>query len=324
MRVRIATRKSPLALAQTHWVAERLGALDATVSTEILEMSTVADQRLDVTLAAIGGKGLFVSELERALLEGRADLAVHSLKDVPAVMAEGLTLACVPEREDPRDALVTNDGAALDDLEAGAIVGTSSLRRTLQLRAHRNDLAYQPVRGSVGTRLDKLTRGECRALVLAMAGLKRLGLLERPHVALDETTSVPAVGQGALALQARSNDEPLLALLAQLEDAPSRACAEAERAFLRGLGGDCHTPLAGHARIEDGRVRFDGLVGSLDGSRVLRTGVERYLREAGSDALRTELVALGREAAERLLAEGAEALIREAAEEAAKADPRVR
>jgi len=328
MTLRIATRKSQLALVQARWVAERIRALEPGREVELCEMVTIGDRMRDVPLAEIGGKGLFVSELEQAVREGRAELAVHSLKDLPAQIGSGLQIACVPEREDARDVLVTTDGCELDDLAAGERVGTSSLRRTIQLRRVRNDLEYAALRGNVDTRLSKLERGQYRAIVLAYAGLRRLGLHDRPLWPLPITLSVPAVGQGALAIECRTDDHELVRLLSQLEHEPSRACVEAERAFLHELGGDCNTPLAGHARLEqDGtRLCFDGVVGAAGDDRMVRTGAERYV-EARGEALFELARELGRESARSLLAQGAAELIREATQSTAagpKADPRAR
>jgi hydroxymethylbilane synthase len=319
MKIRIATRKSQLALTQTRWVAARLSELQPRAEIELVEMLTVGDRVQDVPLNQVGGKGLFVSELEHAVTERRADLAVHSLKDVPSELAEGLLLGCVPVREDPRDVFVTADGVELDDLVAGTRVGTSSLRRTTQLHRQRNDLEYAVLRGNVDTRLAKLDAGQYRAIVLAYAGLRRLGLDKRPLWPIPIAICVPAVGQGALAIECREDDRKLLALLARLEHPQSRACVEAERAFLSTLGGDCHTPLGGHARFEDGgsRLRFDGVVASVSDERMVRTGVERYLQAEGS-ALIEAARALGIEAARTLLDQGARDLIREAT---AKTDP---
>lgn len=325
-KIRIATRKSPLALVQTQWVAERIARVEPGVEIETLEMVTMGDRMKDVSLTDIGGKGLFISELEHALLEDRADLAVHSMKDLPAELADGLVLTCVPEREDPRDALVSPGGGVLDDLEAGACIGTNSARRTIQLRRMRSDLRFALLRGSVGTRLRKLEEGQYAAIVLAYSGLKRLGLHERPLWPIPVEHSVPAVGQGTLALETREDDTRLRELLVRIEHAPSRLCAEAERAFLQALGGDCHTPLAGYARLDDERSRlcFDGLVGSLSDERLVRSGAERYFERG---RLRTEdACALGAEVAETLLTQGARELIEEAnaRSEAAKRDPRRR
>jgi hydroxymethylbilane synthase len=328
MKIRIATRRSQLALTQTRWFADRVRALDSAVDVELIEMVTMGDRMPDVPLADIGGKGLFVSELELAVREGRADVAVHSLKDLPAELGAGLRLACVPEREDPRDVLITAEGCQLDDLAAGERVGTSSLRRTIQLRRMRNDLEYAPLRGNVDTRLSKLASGQYRAIVLAYAGLRRLGLADRPLWAMPIALSVPAVGQGALAVECRDDDHALAALLVQLEHAPSRVCIEAERAFLHALGGDCHTPLAGHARLEqDGsRLCFDGVVGAAADDRMVRTCAERYTN--GPPATLIEVGReLGREVAASLLAQGAAELIKDAGKRAAAArnsDPRAR
>ena len=329
MKIRIATRRSQLALTQTRWFAERVRALDPSVEVELCEMVTMGDRMPDVLLADIGGKGLFVSELEQAVRERRADVAVHSLKDLPAQLGEGLHLACVPEREDPRDALITVEGCELDDLSAGERVGTSSLRRTIQLRRLRNDLEYAPLRGNVDTRLSKLASGQYRAIVLALAGLRRLHLSDRPLWAMPIAVSVPAVGQGALAIECREDARELAALLAHLEHGPSRVCVEAERAFLHALGGDCHTPLAGHARIEhDGtRLCFDGVVGAAADDRMVRAGAERYTGGAAGAELIDLARELGREVARSLLGQGAAELIEDAARRAAAArrtDPRAR
>jgi hydroxymethylbilane synthase len=324
MKIRIATRKSQLAIVQTEWVVEQLRVHEPDLEVELLEMTTMGDRMRDVSLASIGGKGLFVSELEHHVLEGNADLAVHSMKDLPAELAEGLSIVCVPEREDPRDALVTMEGVELDDLSAGDRVGTNSGRRVAQLRRLRNDLDYALLRGSVNTRLAKLEAGEYQAIVLACAGLKRLNLFDRPLWAIPESVSVPAVGQGALALQTRDDADELNALLAKIEHRETRICVEGERAFLAELGGDCHSPLAGYARFghEGSRLRFEGLVGTPHDERMVRAAAERYTEDAGDlTALSRQL---GREVARQLLSQGAAELIREAAEDAAARDPRRR
>lgn len=318
-KLRIATRRSPLALAQTRWVAARIREHAPDVEIEEVAIVTQGDRVLDVPLAKVGGKGLFVTEVEAALLDGRADLAVHSMKDVPESLADGMDLVCIPEREDPHDVLVTTDGSGLFDLAAGTRVGTSSLRRAVQLHAARGDLAFAVLRGNVGTRLRKLDEGEHGAIVLARAGLRRLGLEDalRRATTLTVDVSIPAVGQGALGLEGRAGDVRLRALLAPLEHAETRIAVEAERAFLVHLHGSCTTPLAAHARIEEGSLQIDGMVGAVDGSRVARAGLHDWI---GSDPGRAIATArrLGRELAERLLAEGAGALITEAR---AAADP---
>ena len=313
MKLRIATRRSKLALTQTRWVAAQLQGLSPGLEVELCEIVTQGDRIQNVSLASIGGKGLFVSEVEQALLDGRAELAVHSLKDVPAELAPGLVLGCVPQREDPRDVLITAEGCTLEELEAGSRVGTNSSRRVLQLRQQRNDLEYAMLRGNVDTRLRRLDEGDYRAIVLAYAGLRRLGLHERPLRPLSQETFVPAVGQGALAVEARADDAATLELLSKLEDGASRLCIEAERAFLKALGGDCSTPLAGHAQLaEDGqRLRFDGLVGSPTDDRAVRAGSERYFSESHRPD-RQDAQQLGREVAESLLSRGAAELIAQA------------
>lgn len=323
MKLRIATRKSKLALTQTGWVADQLRALEPGLEVELETVITVGDRVQDVSLAQIGGKGLFVSEVEQAVLEGRADLAVHSLKDVPAELADGLCLGCVPTREDPRDVLVTREGEALDDLMAGARIGTNSLRRTLQLRAQRNDLDYAMLRGNVDTRLAKLEAGQYAAIVLAYAGLRRLGLADRPLQPLPITVSVPAVGQGALAIEVREDDATTRALLDRLQDPVSRLCVEAERAFLVALGGDCSTPLAGHARYDEAAtcVRFDGLVASVAGNDMVRAGGALYVQP--TEFPLDKALSLGREIAGKLLEQGADRFIQEAKAQAGPTrDPR--
>ena len=312
MLVRIATRKSPLALAQTRWVAERIRAHarergGPEVVIEEVQLVTEGDRVLDKPLANVGGKGLFVSEVEAALADGRAQIAVHSMKDVPEALARGMVLAAIPEREDPRDVLVTPHGGDLFSLEAGARVGTSSLRRAVQLHRERNDLAFAALRGNVGTRLRKLDEGEVDAAVLALAGLKRLGLdRDRRFVPIPIEQSIPAVGQGALGIETREDDAEVRALLAPLEHAQTRIAVECERAFLARLHGSCTTPVAAHARAVDGRFRLDAMVGALDGSRVLVTGDDVSLD--GRDAIASAR-ALGVAAADRLLAEGAAEIV---------------
>lgn len=321
--IRVATRRSQLALTQTRAIAAQLKALDPSLHVEEVQIVTMGDQIQDVPLNQLGGKGLFVSEVEAALLDGRADFAVHSLKDVPAEMAEGLVLGCVPEREDPRDVLVTRDGEQLDDLEAGSRIGTSSLRRSCQLRRLRNDLEYAVLRGNVDSRLRKLDEGQYAAIVLAYAGLRRLGLADRPLWPIPIDLSVPAVGQGALAIQARENDHDMRQRLAALDHKWTRAAVLAERAFLRRLGGDCSTPLGGHARFdqEGSRLRFDAMIGAVSGDEQVRAGAERYYKETSAD-LESVCEKLGIEVAELLLSQGGDRLIDDAKRVSARHDPR--
>lgn len=267
--LRIATRASALAVAQSKLVAEALERALG-VAAELVLVRTTGDRIQDAPLAALGGKGLFVKELEEALLGRRADLAVHSLKDLPAALAPGTRLAAFPERADPRDALVAaRRGASLAGLPRGARVGTGSLRRRAQLLAARADLAIVPLRGNVDTRLRKLESEGLDAVVLACAGLERLGLGSRIDERIDPRQMLPAVGQGVLALQTREGDA-VAASLAALDHGPTRAAALAERAFLVRLAGDCNVPLAAHARLEGDAVVLEGLLADPDGTRVLR------------------------------------------------------
>jgi hydroxymethylbilane synthase len=286
----IGSRGSALALWQAHWVAQRLEALGVVCRIEIV--TTTGDQLADAPLAQAGGKGLFTKELEDALLEGRVDLAVHSLKDLPTTLPDGLALAAVLEREDPRDALV---GRRLADLGAGARVGTSSPRRAAQLRALRPDLAVEPVRGNLDTRLRKLDEGRYDAVVLAAAGLKRLGWQDRVTEYLSVEVMCPAVGQGALGIETRDDGGEAQLACARLEDAAARACTTAERALLAGLGGGCHVPIAGHAWIKDGGLGLLGVVASPDGGALIRREISGASGEACElgEALARELLAAG-------------------------------
>jgi len=316
--LRVATRKSLLALTQTRAVAAELCARWPGLVIEEVQIVTEGDRNQTGMLSKIGGKGLFVSEVEAAIADGRADFAVHSMKDVPAALAPGLALVCVPEREDPRDVLVSKDGVELDGLSAGARIGTSSLRRSCQLRNFRNDLAYTVLRGNVDTRLRKLDEGQYDAIVLAYAGLRRLGLDTRPLWAIPPDISLPAVGQGVLALEARADDGRTRALLAPLEHAATRVCVEAERAFLSSLDGGCQAPMAAHARLsEDGaRLRVDGLVGSIDGEQLLRAGTDAWLTSDDPAVRLRAAIAAGREVASSLLERGADRILAHAREAA--------
>jgi hydroxymethylbilane synthase len=311
VKIRIATRKSPLALAQTRWVGERIRAHRPDVEIEEVHLVTEGDRILDKPLAKVGGKGLFVSEVEAALSDGRAELAVHSMKDVPEALAAGMALVAIPEREDPHDVLVSRTGGDLFSLPAGARIGTSSLRRCVQLHRERNDVAFKVLRGNVGTRLRKVEEGEVDAAILALAGLRRLGLdaeLERHGKLsiLPVEASIPAVGQGALGIEGRDGDPTLLALLAPLEHRATRIAVEAERAFLRHLGGSCTTPCAAHARMHEGRFRMDAMVGALDGSKVLVASDDEVLDPR--DPI-TAARAMGEAIAERLLGQGAAEIV---------------
>jgi hydroxymethylbilane synthase len=269
-RIVIASRKSRLALWQSEHVAQALRRMYPHCDVSILGVTTRGDQILDRPLAEVGGKGLFIKELEVALEEGRADLAVHSAKDVPMQLPQGFCLAAFTLREDPRDCLVSNLSASLEALPAGSIVGTSSLRREAQLRERYPGLEVKPLRGNLDTRLAKLDRGECQAMVLAAAGLKRLGLAARIRAMLEPEQSLPAPGQGALAIECREDRSDLRQRLALLEDPATSACVRAERALSRALSGDCQLPLAAYAVASGTQIRLRGLVAKPDGSRVVR------------------------------------------------------
>jgi len=291
--IRLGTRASTLALVQARIVADALGGAERV---ELVPMRTEGDRLAEARLAVLGGKGLFVREIEEALLRGDVDLAVHSLKDLPAEPPAGLVLAAFPPREDPRDVLVTKAPATLDTLAPGARVGTSSPRRRALLLAARPDLAVEPIRGNVDTRLRKLAEGDRSAIVLAAAGLRRLGLQPTHAVALEPDVFVPAVGQGIIAIEARADDRATLAALARTDDPATRVCALAERAYLARLGASCHTPMAAHARLDGATLRMVAVVAGEDGRRVLR---------AAATAPAADAERLGVELADTLLAQGA-------------------
>ncbi len=299
--IRIATRKSALALWQAEHVKARLEAAHPGLKVSLVPMVSRGDKLLDAPLAKIGGKGLFVKELETALLENQADIAVHSMKDVPMDFPEGLGLYCICEREDPRDAFVSNSHASLDALPAGSVVGTSSLRRQAQLLARRPDLKIQFLRGNVNTRLAKLDAGEYDAIILAAAGLIRLGFEERIRSSLSAEDSLPAGGQGAVGIECRSADAEIHALLAPLHHRETALRVTAERALNKRLNGGCQVPIACYALLEGEQLWLRGLVGQPDGGQLLRAEA----RAAAADA-----EALGVRVAEALLAQGAEAILK--------------
>jgi hydroxymethylbilane synthase len=298
--LRIGTRGSRLALAQAEWVRQRLAAAHPRLRTELVVIKTSGDRVRDVPLRQVGGKGLFVKELESALGAGAIECAVHSLKDLPGELAAGLIVAAVPEREDPADVVITRQPGGLAALPRGARIGTSSPRRAALLRALRPDLAVVDLRGNVDTRLAKLERGEVDALVLAAAGLRRLGIAPAHVEPCDPREFVPAIGQGALALESRPG--AVADQLSAIEHRPSRQAVDAERAFLSAVGGSCVTPLAAHATIAGGRLTLRALIAHPDGSRVVRGDV------AGDVA---DGVRLGSALAERLLRDGGAELLRE-------------
>ena len=300
--IRIATRQSPLALWQAEHVAARLQQAFPGLKTELVKMVTRGDKILDAPLAKVGGKGLFVKELEQGMLEGTADIAVHSMKDVPVEFPQGLHLAVILEREDPTDAFVSNKYAALNDLPANARIGTSSLRRQCQIKEKFPDADIRSLRGNVNTRLAKLDAGEYDAIILASAGLKRLGLTDRITAQLSASESLPAMGQGAIGIECRTDDAEIHAYLKVLHDENTSIRVGAERAMNARLNGGCQVPIAGFAEIDGQRLLLRGLVGSPDGSSM-------YRAEAASDL--ADFEALGRSVAEDLLAQGADRILRE-------------
>jgi hydroxymethylbilane synthase len=301
--IRIATRASPLALWQAEHVRARLQQADPAVRVELLELTTRGDQILDRTLSKVGGKGLFVKELEMALIDGRADMAVHSLKDVPMVLAPEFTLGAILERADPRDCLASSRFARLQDMPAGTRVGTSSLRREMTLRANFPHLEVVSVRGNVGTRLAKLDRGDFDALLMATAGFERLGLAARIAQILPPELFLPAPGQGALAIEIRAGDERAAARVAHLEHPPTRAIVSAERAVSRGLGGSCEFPLAAYGQIHGSELQLRAWAGNAARGQMLAAEACGAVAQAEAIGLRVveQLKALG---VERLLAGG--------------------
>lgn len=298
--IRIATRKSPLAMWQAEYVADALRAAHPGLQVELVPMSTKGDKILDTPLAKIGGKGLFIKELEVAMQEDRADIAVHSMKDVPVDFPEGLVLHTICEREDPRDAFVSNRYQQLEQLPQGAIVGTASLRRQCQLLARRPDLQIRPLRGNVNTRLAKLDAGEYDAIVLAAAGLKRLNMASRISSLLAPSVSLPAVGQGAVGIECRADDPVVQTLLAPLEHQATRYRVRAERALNQRLQGGCQVPIGSYAELEGDQLWLRGLVGAPDGSQMFQHEARGHINDAE---------ALGQQVAERLLGMGADKVL---------------
>ncbi len=298
----IGTRGSRLAIWQAEWVQSRLRELAPDLTVTLKRIKTSGDKILDVPLAKIGGKGLFVKEIEEALLRREIDLAVHSMKDVPTALPDGLGILCVPSREDPRDALVSHGGQSFSQLPRGSRIGTSSLRRQAQLLHHRPDLTIAMLRGNLDTRLKKVREGQYDAIVLAAAGLRRMGWLDRVTEYLEPEISLPAIGQGALGLEGRTDDTFLRGLLGPLDHPTTRIAVTAERALLDRLQGGCQVPIGAHARVQDGRLSLEGLVATVDGRRLIRDRVEGGLEDAS---------ALGRALAERLLGQGGDRVLEE-------------
>lgn len=300
---KIGTRKSALALFQANWVKDRIEELYPGIEIELVKIVTGGDKILDSPLAKIGGKGLFVKEIEEALLSGEIDIAVHSMKDMPVIIPEGLVIAAVPQREDPYDALISRNGDLLIHLTEGAKVGTSSFRRSVQIKMQRPDLDVQVLRGNLDTRIRKLDEGQFDAIIVAVAGLNRLGFKHRIVEFLTPPHFIPAVGQGAIAIETRERDERVRNLLEPLEHAPTRIVIKAERAFLRNLGGGCQAPIAAHAIfLDDGKVHLQGMVSSLDGKEVIRGEME------GTPA---EAYHIGAKLAWRLLDKGARNILKD-------------
>jgi hydroxymethylbilane synthase len=298
----LGTRGSKLALQQSQWFQARLHEVAPDVQVTLRKIQTSGDKIVDVPLAKIGGKGLFVKEIEEALLAGEIDLAVHSMKDVPAQLPDGLEILCVPPREDARDALVSRDGRRFMDLPQGARLGTASLRRQAQLLNARPDLCIDMLRGNLDTRLRKLKEGQFDAIVLAAAGLHRLAWAQEITEYLDPVVSLPAIGQGALGIEGRGEDHFVRSILDRLNDQTTETAVTAERAFLYRLEGGCQVPIAAHATLSDGQLTLDGLVASVDGKTIIRDEIRGKSGEA---------YALGVQLAERLLARGGDKILRE-------------
>jgi hydroxymethylbilane synthase len=305
--ITIGTRGSQLALWQANWVRDAIFRLQPDLNVELKTIKTRGDKILDAPLAKVGGKGLFVKEIEEALLDGRIDLAVHSMKDMPADIPEGLCIGAIPAREDPRDVLISRTGVTLERLKAGARVGTSSLRRSAQLLHERPDFDIVPLRGNLDTRLKKLDGEPLDAIVLAAAGVRRLGLAQRITQVLDETIMLPAVGQGALCIEIRATDPRLAKVAGALDDAVTRQVVLGERAFLIRLEGGCQVPIAAHGHIDEKAYTLTGLVCDLDGSRRIklsRTGPASRSQQIGLELAEALLERGAGEILERLKADG--------------------
>ncbi|XXM72283.1 hydroxymethylbilane synthase [Lysinibacillus sphaericus] len=305
-KIIVGSRRSKLALTQTNWVIDQLKAIDPSYDFEVKEIVTKGDQILDVTLSKVGGKGLFVKEIEQAMLDKEIDMAVHSMKDMPAVLPEGLTIGCIPEREDHRDAFISKNHVALKDLPSGAVVGTSSLRRGAQILSVRPDLEIKWIRGNIDTRLSKLKNEDYDAIILAAAGLSRMGWTSDVVTEfLDPDLCLPAVGQGALSIECREDDKELMDLLERFSDDETTKTVTAERAFLHKMEGGCQVPIAGYAELKDsGEVALTGLVASPDGHTIYK----EYM-------IGTDPQTVGEKVAESLTELGAKALIDSVKEE---------
>jgi hydroxymethylbilane synthase len=302
-KIVIATRGSMLALWQAEWIKSLLNEINPVLEITLNKIKTTGDKILDVPLAQVGGKGLFVKEIEEAMLRNEADLAVHSMKDVPTELPDGLHLSTITKREDPRDAFIAREGVkSFNDLPQGAHIGTSSLRRICQLLNKRPDLKISQLRGNVDTRLRKLAEGEYDAIILATAGVKRLGYANKITETLPPELSLPAIGQGAVGIECRVDDEFINDLLSKLNHNETSVCVTAERAFLKKLEGGCQVPIAAYAQLQNGNIVINGLVGSLDGKTLIKETIEGRPEDA---------VSLGTALAEKLLAKGAKEILDE-------------
>jgi hydroxymethylbilane synthase len=300
--IRVGTRGSALALWQAEWVKSELEKKYPGMTVTLTKIKTTGDKILDVPLAQVGGKGLFVKEIEEAMLSNEIDIAVHSMKDVPTFFPDGLHLSCITKREDPRDALLSRNKVKFNDLPKGANVGTSSLRRQAQLMHIRPDFVIHQLRGNVDTRLRKLKEGQFDAIVLAAAGVKRLGLAENVTEYIAPEISLPAIGQGALGIECRVDDRELNDLISFFNHTDSRTCVMGERALLRRLEGGCQVPIACYGQMKDGKLQLTGLVGSVDGKRIIKDAIEGAAEKAEK---------LGVTLAEKLLTRGADLILRE-------------
>ena len=295
MAIRIGTRASQLALAQTKWVIDRLSAKYPDIEVDLIKIRTKGDRIIDKPLSTIGGKGLFVKEIEEALKRGEIDVAVHSLKDVPAELPDNLYIGIIPEREDPHDVMLSKDNIPLKGLPEGSCIGTSSLRRSAQLLHYRSDLKIVPLRGNLDTRLKKLDTANIQAIVVAAAGLKRIGFKDKITQPFSFDLMLPAIGQGALGLELRRDDQDTRDIFTFLDHYPTRVAVEAERSFMMELKGGCQIPVAGFARLKDDSINLDGLVADLDGSTIFRDvviGPPEKARELG-EALAKRLLDVG-------------------------------
>ncbi|MWP62765.1 hydroxymethylbilane synthase [Gilliamella sp. Pas-s25] len=302
LNIRIATRKSPLALWQANFVKQQLLAAHPHLTVELIPMVTKGDILLDSPLSKIGGKGLFVKQLEQAILNNQADIAVHSIKDIPVEFPKGLTLATICKRDDVRDAFISNKYSNLNELPNGAVIGTSSLRRQCQLRAKYPHLKIKDLRGNVGTRLAKLDNYEYDAIILASVGLKRLALEDKIKQYIDTSLILPAVGQGAIGIETRTDDKQILEILSVLDDKNSRVCIQAERAMNKALQGGCQVPIACYSQLNNEVLSLQGLVGRIDGSKIVKIALTGDITEAEK---------LGQELAKRLLEQGAKTILQE-------------